>query len=146
MTKNVNTRTRALGAAACVVGLVGVTACGGSSVEAYCDVWEDLQDEFASLDEGDFEDFNEIFDQLESGLGDAVDAAPDDIESQTENMRDAIAAINDLDIDFSDPAVLMDPELESEMEEVEQQFSTIDQDADAIEEYVTENCEDVNLG
>lgn len=146
MAESITKRAKVLGAAAGVVALVGVTACGeDGSVEAYCDVWEDLQDEFDAFEDPGMEALGEAFERLESGLGDAVSAAPDEIESETENMRDAISAINDLDIDFDDPEAMFDPEFQEELEQLEEQFSTMEQDAEAVEEFVDEHCEGVEL-
>lgn len=146
MNTTLKNRSKALGGTAAVLGLLTVTACGGgSSVEAYCDVWEDGQEQFEQFESADMENFDEVLTDVESMLDDAVDAAPDDIESQTANMRDAISAINDLDIDFSDPEAMMDPEAMEELEQLEQEFETIESDSEAVEEYVEENCENVDL-
>lgn len=145
MGRTMTARTKALGAAAGVFGLLGVTACGGSGVDAYCDVWEEMDEQFSSIQNPDPSELGEILDSLESGFDDAVSAAPEDIEQETANMRDAIAAINDIDIDFDDPSALMDPELEDEMMELQEQFMSLEADASAVEDYVNENCENVNL-
>lgn len=139
------TRSKTLGGAAGVFGLLAVTACGGSSVEAYCDVWEEGQAEFEQMGMADMQNFEETFTTVEDFLDDAVAAAPDEIESQTENLRDAISAINNLDIDFEDPESFNDPSVMEEIEELEEQFATIETDSQAVEDYVTENCENVDL-
>ncbi|GFZ82297.1 hypothetical protein [Nesterenkonia alkaliphila] len=139
------TRSKTLGGAAGVFGLLAVTACGGSSVEAYCDVWEEGQAEFEQLETADMQNFDEAFSTVEDFLDDAVSAAPDEIESQTENLRDAIAAINNLDIDFENPESFTDPEVMEDLEQLEEQFATIEADSQAVEDYVNENCENVDL-
>lgn len=139
------TRSKTLGGAAGVLGLLAVTACGGGSVEAYCDVWEEGQAEFEQMGMADMQEFEEVYASVEDFLDDAVDAAPEDIETETANLRDAIAAINNLDIDFSDPESLSDPEVMDELEQLEEQFATIEADSQAVEDYVNENCENVDL-
>lgn len=145
MGKTMTARTKVFGAAAGVFGLLGVTACGGSDVEAYCDVWEGMDDEFSSIQNPDPSELDGLLSSLESGLDDAVSAAPEEVEEETTNMRDAVAAINELELDFTDPASLMDPELEDELVELEEQFSNIEADASALEDYIDENCENVEL-
>lgn len=145
MAKTMTSRAKIMGAAAGVLGLVGVTACGGSGVDAYCDVWEEMDEEFSAITNPDPSELGDLLDSLESSFDDAVSAAPDDIEEETANMRDAIAAINDIDIDFDDPEALFDPELEDEMMELQEQFMSLEADATAIEDYVNENCDNVDL-
>lgn len=115
------------------------------SVEAYCEIWQDGEEVFSDANSAEAEDYPEVLENLETVLHAATQAAPDEVVSETANMRNAITSIKNLNIDFTDPDLDDDPQLQEEMQQLEQEFDNVDEDSEAVSEYVEENCENVGL-
>lgn len=97
---------------------------GGGSAESFCSVSDEIQ-------ASDFDASSFDADQLQQSLDDAVDAAPDEIRSDVETVRDAFAGI-----DFSDPKTFTDPEVLQQLESPE-----LAEASNNIEQYSKQNCQ-----
>ncbi|NLS10875.1 hypothetical protein HGQ17_12900 [Nesterenkonia sp. MY13] len=115
------------------------------SVDAYCEIWRNGEEAFSDANSAELEDYAEALENLETVLHEATQAAPNEIVSETANMRNAITSIRNLNIDFTDPDLEDDPQLQDEMQQLEQEFDDLDEDSDAVGEFVDENCENVDL-
>jgi len=97
---------------------------GGGSAESFCSVSDELQ-------ASDFDASSFDADKLQQSLDDAVDAAPDEIRSDVETVRDAFEGI-----DFSDPKTFTDPEILQQLESPE-----LEEASNNIEQYSKQNCQ-----
>jgi hypothetical protein len=73
--------------------------CGGDSADDFCSVGDDIEAVDPTAEDFDNDAFQEA-------LGDAADAAPDEIKEDVETLRDAFEGV-----DLSDPETIGDPEV-----------------------------------
>lgn len=103
-------RRAGMAAAAAIMAVATLTACGGG--DDFCEVGSDLD----SFDPGSSE--------VKDAMDDAVDAAPDEIKSDVETLRDFM--------DEYDPE---NPEASADM------AADVQPAAENVSNYVSENCD-----
>lgn len=128
--------------------LLALTSCGGGGgdVDAFCDVLEDnVRTLESALDTNDpAEIMGEGMDAIASMFSDAADAAPEEIQEESETLSEAFNEINNMDIDLESMASMSPEEmaeLEAQAEDLQERFSDIDTVAMEWGEYVDENCD-----
>lgn len=125
--RKINASFIALGFGA-MLALVG---CGGEdSVEAFCGIMQDLDDNDPTdgLEEGSAE----WFEATNDGIQEAVDAAPDDIRPDLEVFQDAMAELSEL--------VNEDPE-NLDLTKMEEILSGVEESGNNIDTYMETNCD-----
>lgn len=128
-------------AAAAVLSL-GVAACGGddSDDEASCEFLLGTDTDFSSALSGEDADFNDIADGFEKFADDAPDDLQDDIEVLAGAYREFADAVGD--VDFGDPAVFSDPEVQQRFAEAGAVFDRDDvvEANENFTKFAEENC------
>ncbi|WP_150460789.1 PCRF domain-containing protein [Nesterenkonia ebinurensis] len=143
------TRSKTLGGAAGVLGLLTVTACGGGDAESYCNTLEEHASALQALESDDPQAvINDGFEGVVEMLQDAESDVPDEIAEEHAAVQSAVEELATLDLEalFDMESMMeMDPEelqaLEAEFEQLEERFNDMEDQGEAWADWVEENCD-----
>jgi len=135
--------------AAMALAAATLSACGNST-EDYCNSLEEAESDFASLGNGDFDQFGDAINRMRDIGGDAPDEVADDWEVLTNSIDEMEQSLEDAGLSFDDLGTLATGELregvdEADVAKLDEAFQTLQSDeateaGDAIDAHAKEEC------